>query len=117
MKIFTRLITGSDDTSYFIDEDLKFHEDKSWPLSISSAFKAGKLEFWQTKNHFIEEWVNAPRKQFFIYLSGKIEIQVGNGEKRKFSKGEVLLVEDCLGQGHMTKIIEPMLAVVVTIDS
>jgi hypothetical protein len=33
------------------------------------------------------------------------EIEVSSGDKRLFSKGDVLLAEDVSGQGHKTRVI------------
>jgi hypothetical protein len=38
-------------------------------------------------------------------MDGKAEIEVGNGEKRVFRKGDVLLAEDLTGQGHRTRVL------------
>lgn len=119
MEKLTRLVTGDDNQSHFIDELLSYEKIyPQWDLNVSESFpiKEGELVIWQTPNKFELTWVNAPRKQFFIYLSGIVEIEVGNGEKRQFKKGDILLVEDCAGQGHHTRIIEQMTAVVVAVN-
>ncbi|MDF1796034.1 MAG: hypothetical protein P1U63_05810 [Coxiellaceae bacterium] len=116
MEHLTRLITGKDNQSHFIDEALSYEKIyPQWDLKVSQSFaiEQGEVVIWQTTDKFELDWVNAPRKQFFIYLSGLVEIEVASGEKRRFKKGDVLLVEDCDGQGHITRIIEPMTAVVV----
>jgi quercetin dioxygenase-like cupin family protein len=119
MKKLTRLITGKDKSSHFIDEDLIYKKmNPAWDTIASQAFPItkGELVIWETPKDTELLWVNAPFSQFFIYLSGIVEIEVGNGEKRQFKKGDVLLVEDCEGQGHITRIIEEMTAIVVVTD-
>jgi hypothetical protein len=111
------LITKEDNQSHFIEERLKYEKIfTKWNVNVSQSYSLlnGELVIWQTPEKFELTWVNAPRKQFFIYLSGIVEIEVGSGEKRRFTKGDVLYVTDCDGQGHITRIIEPMTAIVVS---
>ena len=46
---------------------------------------------------------NAPQKQYLILLDGEIEIETSLGEKRRFTTGNVLLLEDTGGKGHRTR--------------
>jgi hypothetical protein len=40
-----------------------------------------------------------------MVLSGVLEVEVGDGERRSFGPGNVLLVTDTEGQGHLTNVI------------
>jgi hypothetical protein len=51
-----------------------------------------------------DDWHNAPRKQYVMVLRGALEVEAGDGEKRIFTSGTVLLVEDVSGQGHRTRV-------------
>jgi quercetin dioxygenase-like cupin family protein len=51
-------------------------------------------------------WHNAPRRQFVVLLEGKEEIEIGDGTKRQFGPGDILLVEDTTGRGHKVRIID-----------
>ena len=48
----------------------------------------------------------APRRQFVIHLAGAAEIEVGDGTRRTFGAGEVLLADDTTGQGHISREVE-----------
>ena len=39
----------------------------------------------------------------FVTVQGEYQITATNGETRKFPIGTVLLIEDTIGEGHMTK--------------
>ncbi|MFC1886269.1 hypothetical protein ACFLZM_04365 [Thermodesulfobacteriota bacterium] len=54
----------------------------------------------------VGEWHNAPRRQYILYLSGKTEIEVSDGERRVFKTGDILLVEDTTGKGHRNRTID-----------
>ena len=48
----------------------------------------------------------APTRQFIILLDGRIEIETSLGDKRIFSSGDILRMEDITGKGHKTKNLE-----------
>jgi len=52
---------------------------------------------------WVGDWHPSPCRQFYIQLSGELEIQVGDGEIRKFSAGSIILVEDTSGRGHVSR--------------
>ena len=47
------------------------------------------------------EWHPAPRRQLAINLSGEAEIQVSDGTKRHVGPGQLFLLEDTTGKGHL----------------
>ncbi|NOR14063.1 MAG: cupin domain-containing protein, partial [Candidatus Aminicenantes bacterium] len=51
------------------------------------------------------DWHPAPRRQFIFMLIGELEVEVSDGEVRKFVPGDVMLVEDTTGQGHISHVI------------
>jgi quercetin dioxygenase-like cupin family protein len=61
-------------------------------------------------------WHCSPRRQFLIFLEGEMEMGVGDGAKRKFFPGDVLLVEDTIGHGHNSRT-KGWLALVVPWDN
>jgi quercetin dioxygenase-like cupin family protein len=61
----------------------------------------------------------SPAPNYWIVLSGEIEITVGDGEARRFSQGSILLAEDTTGEGHVTTVVSespPQFAVVEKSD-
>jgi hypothetical protein len=49
----------------------------------------------------------APQRQFVVVLAGVLEIEVGDGETRRFGPGGVVLVTDLTGLGHRTPVPGP----------
>lgn len=47
----------------------------------------------------------APRRQLVIVLSGGIEIELADGERRQFGPGQLFLADDTTGQGHITRTL------------
>jgi hypothetical protein len=52
------------------------------------------------------EFHNAPRRQFVITISGVGELECGDGSRRRFGPGDILLADDTTGQGHITREIQ-----------
>ena len=72
----------------------------------------------ETSSEFSLGWHNAPRRQFVITLAGEGEIIVGDGTRRRFGPGDIMLAEDTTGQGHMTRAVnhQPRTSIIVTLD-
>jgi len=51
------------------------------------------------------DWHRAPRRQYVITLSGRGELEVGGGKKISVGPGNIDLVEDTTGKGHITKVV------------
>ena len=50
-------------------------------------------------------WHCAPRRQYSIALSGRAEIEVGDGTVARVGPGDVVLAEDLTGRGHVTRVV------------
>src|SRR5262245_50380588 len=44
----------------------------------------------------------APARQWVVMLRGAIEVEVSDGTRRRFEPGDLLLVTDTTGTGHIT---------------
>jgi hypothetical protein len=75
------------------------------PVGLSEFIATQKLVFFKIPAGWIGDWHPAPKRQFFCCLMGKVEITVGDGEKRIFDQGDVFLLEDTSGRGHITKVL------------
>ncbi|OGQ22972.1 MAG: hypothetical protein A3I05_06075 [Deltaproteobacteria bacterium RIFCSPLOWO2_02_FULL_44_10] len=99
---YTRLYADEQGNSCFQDEKLPF----------DSIQKTTGLRFISFKGNSIQDLHTAPQKQFIFQLSGLIEVEVSNGEKRRFKSGDVVLAEDTTGKGHITRILSDEDAVI-----
>lgn len=55
-----------------------------------------------------------PRRQFFCVLAGRFRITVSGGLAREFGPGDLLLLEDTWGDGHMTHFLTERVVVAAT---
>ena len=46
------------------------------------------------------DWHPAPARQFVLLLKGELEVEAGDGERRRFNEGSIVFVEDTKGKGH-----------------
>jgi len=113
----TRLYTGDDGESHF--EDLE--------IPLKSAGEIGKLSetepatgiiFRETSPDYDYDWHNAPRRQYIIMLDGAVDVTIGDGTTRRFGTGDVLLVEDTTGRGHISRAVDnqPRKSIFVPLD-
>ena len=54
----------------------------------------------------VADWHTAPERQFAVSLNGWVEYETGDGLVRRCNPGEVVLVEDTTGRGHVTRFDE-----------
>ncbi|PWU20355.1 MAG: hypothetical protein C5B48_12620 [Candidatus Rokuibacteriota bacterium] len=54
---------------------------------------------------YVLNWHCAPRRQYSIALSGTAEIEVGDGTVARIGPGDVVLAEDLIGRGHITRVV------------
>ena len=98
----TRIYTDANGDSRF--EDIAIPLNDAGEIGfLSAAQNAGTIVFRKVTEHYDYDFHNAPDRQYIILMDGIIEIETSTGEKRSFSAGEVLLVEDTTGKGHRTR--------------
>ena len=115
MKI-TRLYTGPDNHSCFEDIDIPL--ESKGPLGLFTEPMGAKAVFFREIPPGYEyPWHNVVCREYVVTLEGEAEIEVGNGERRRFGRGDVLLAEDLTGRGHRTRAIgnEPWRQIFVTL--
>ena len=107
--MFVRIYTGADGQSHFEELD----PDKG-PVESSKMHHATDAMFRHEPGNFID-WHCAPRRQYVITLSGRMEIGIEDGATEQFGTGDVLLADDLTGQGHTTRVIgdEPHVSVAI----
>jgi len=115
---YTRLYTGDDNETHFEDVSVTFaYQDygKGIPPVWFPVEGIREAEGF----HFVSMPANwdggephpAPRRQFIIPLSGEMVFEASDGEKRVFGAGDVLLVEDTEGKGHVSHMVSTSLGV------
>jgi uncharacterized cupin superfamily protein len=88
--------------SYFGEAELKQTGDPARRVQAANQ----PVLYWQIREikpgHFIDFRRNeAP--QFVAVLSGQLVLTVSNGDTRYFTRGDMVLLQDTKGQGHITR--------------
>jgi hypothetical protein len=96
-----RVYTGPDNQSHFEDLDIPLKESRYG--SLSSLVPAKGVIFRETPLGGELDFHNAPQRQFVITLEGEVEIECGDGARRRLGPGGILLADDTTGQGHITR--------------
>lgn len=101
----TRLYTGQDGESHFEDIDIALSD--AGPIgALSERVPASGVIFRYTDEEYDFDWHNAPCRQFVVMLDGAVEIEVGDGSRRIFRGGDILLAEDVTGRGHVSRAVD-----------
>ena len=116
MKV-TRLYTGPDRQSHFEDVEVPL-EDTGRTDRRSELMRATGILFRETGGDYNIDWHNAPRRQYIITLKGEVEMIIGDGTKRVFGPGDIVLAEDTTGRGHISRAVnnQPRASIFVTLD-
>ena len=97
-----RIYTGADGESHFEDVPMQFVGDGHFGR-ISKMVPARGVVFREVDGNYDLDFHNAPRRQYVVNLTGSVEIEVGDGTKRVFGPGDILLAEDTTGRGHISR--------------
>jgi hypothetical protein len=104
MKIH-RLYVDQKGESHFEDVEIQYVES-SRAGRLSARLPATGIIFREVQPDYDLDWHPAPRRQYIINLDAGVQITASDGESRRIGAGEVLLVEDTFGKGHLSKAIE-----------
>jgi quercetin dioxygenase-like cupin family protein len=102
------LYVDADGESHFRDIEIDWvSESKSGKLS--ERLLATGIIFREVQPDYDLDWHPAPRRQYIINLDAGVQITASDGESRVIAAGEVILVEDVSGKGHLSKSVESKL--------
>jgi mannose-6-phosphate isomerase-like protein (cupin superfamily) len=104
---YSVVFSDSKDVTHFRYEVLPWQptEGTAGPLLATAFLDAEKIGFLRIPRAYRADWHPAPSRRFVMVLSGSAEIEVGDGERRTFGPGSVVLVTDTKGRGHRTNAV------------
>ena len=98
------LYSDASGESHFEDVEVEWVEETRGS-KLSRRLPATGIIFRQVPPAYDLDWHPAPRRQYIINLDGGVKITASDGESRVIGAGEVLLVEDTSGKGHLSKSV------------
>ena len=90
--------------SHFRDIEVEWVESRNFS-KLSARLPATGVIFRETAGDYDLDWHKAPRRQYIVNLDAGVQITASDGEARVIGAGEVILVEDVTGKGHLSKSI------------
>lgn len=99
------LYTDADGESHFRDIEIEWVEERG-ASRYSARLPATGIIFRETSGDYDLDWHPAPRRQYIINLDAGVRITASDGESRIIGAGEVILVEDTTGKGHLSQSVE-----------
>jgi hypothetical protein len=103
MRIHNLYVDASGE-SHFRDLEVEWVEETRGSR-LSRRFPATGIIFRQVPPTYDLDWHPAPRRQYIINLDAGVQITASDGESRVIGAGEVLLVEDTTGKGHLSQAV------------
>src|SRR5215212_7978214 len=103
MRIHNLYVDTSGET-HFRDVEIEWVEETR-SGRLSQRFPATGIIFRQVPPAYDLDWHPAPRRQYIINLDAGVQITASDGESRVIGAGEVLLVEDTTGKGHLSQAV------------
>jgi hypothetical protein len=98
------LYCDADGESHWRDLEINWVEEG--PGGKMSARQAAMgIIFRQTQAEHDRPWHPAPRRQYIINLDAGVQLTASDGEARVIGAGEVVLVDDTSGKGHLSKSV------------
>ena len=99
------LYTDARGQSHFRDIDVALVEERRGS-KLSKRLPATGIIFRETQAEHDIDWHPAPRRQYIINLDAGVKITASDGESRIIGIGEVILVEDTTGKGHLSQHVQ-----------
>ena len=117
---YVRLFTGDDGASHLEDVRAQLEPQDfappAAPLSVTTLGEAtGAFLLVAGPGGWRGDVPHpTPRRQFFCVLTGRFNVTVSGGVAREFAPGDLLLLEDTWGEGHMTHFLTDRVVVAAT---
>lgn len=104
-----RIWTDDAGISHFEDVEIELesvdYAPPAPPLDVSAPIPAERALLFEFPAGWFGDWHPSPRRQLYFNLGGRLEVEVGDGEVRQIGPGDVVLLEDLTGAGHVTRVM------------
>ena len=104
-RIYADAQGGSHFDTVTVEQNLATGAPPAAPFYVSGDGSASKYRFYTFQPGWIGDWHPCPARQFLALLSGAVSMETTDGTVRRFKPGDLVLLEDTSGRGHLTKNI------------
>jgi quercetin dioxygenase-like cupin family protein len=106
---FIRFYATSDGESRFQEVEVPLphgmKDSSGGTIQQSNENPSASVQFVQLPQGLDQSWHHAPVRQMGIILSGVVEVQTSDNQKRQFRPGEGFIADDLTGKGHQTRAV------------
>jgi len=102
-RIFADEQGGSHFDTVKVDQTLAAGAPPAAPFYVSMDKPAAKYRFYTFQPGWIGDWHPCPARQFLALMSGAVEMETTDGTIRRLGPGDLVLLEDTTGKGHVTR--------------
>jgi hypothetical protein len=108
MLSIMRIYADPSGDSHFAELDIEYESadfvPPAPPVLISGPAGASAYRFELVPPGWHGDWHPVPQRLLAVYLSGSGEMTASDGETRALLPGTVLLAEDTMGKGHISRV-------------
>jgi quercetin dioxygenase-like cupin family protein len=104
-RIYVDAMGDSHFDTVTIEQGLARAAPPAAPFYVSEDRPASNYRFYSFEPGWIGELHPAPTRQFLALMSGAVEMETTDGTVREFGPGDLILLEDTSGKGHVTRNI------------
>ena len=104
-RIYSDAKGGSHFDTVTVEQSLATGAPPAAPFYISGDKPASKYRFYSFQPGWIGDWHPCPTRQFLALMSGAVEMETTDGTVRRLGPGDLVLLEDTSGKGHVTRNI------------
>jgi quercetin dioxygenase-like cupin family protein len=105
----TRIYADAAGASHFADVEVDLetvvYAPPAPPLDVSAPLPAERVLLFEFPAGWHGDWHPTPLRQLYANLGGQLEVEVSDGEVRRLGPGDIVLVEDLAGRGHVTRVL------------
>ena len=99
------LYTDENGETHFRDIEIEWEEERNFS-KYSKRMPATGIIFRETSGDYDLDWHPAPRRQYIVNLDAGAKLTASDGETRIIGAGEIILVEDVDGKGHLSQSVD-----------
>ena len=118
---FSRLFSDALGESHFASVNVELVTRDFAPpapsFDVSDFAAATRYGFLRAPSGWVGDLHPSPMRMWVFILSGEIEFETSDGERRRVAAGSAILLEDTTGKGHQSRVIgdAPTLLAVVQV--
>jgi hypothetical protein len=75
------------------------------PFDVSDFAAATRYGFLRAPSGWVGDLHPSPMCMWVFVLSGEVEFEASDGERRRLPAGSAILLEDTTGKGHQSRVI------------